>query len=423
MKNNHRLLFISLIFGAITGSLLHLYQDQTWSNHIVNYFFQPVGQLFLRLVFMVVIPMVISGLFMGVTQLSSHHGLTNVFKKTLLFTLITSTASVVIGVGLTTLFQPGVNAISTEILSQLKTQDQIQSISQNASSVKSFSDIIVSLVPKNPIESAAKAFDGEMIALMIFALIFGVAYSKTKKTEEQDKIFCNWSELIYDTCLSIVQGVMKYAPIAVFALIASTTFKYGHQIIFSLGSYIAVVVIALLLQQFLVYSILLKFFSNYSPLEFFKKCRPVYLCAFATASSNATLPTTLETAEHNLKLSPAISRFVLTIGSTANQNGTALFEGVTVLFLAQVFNIDLSITQQFTIVVMSIIAGIGTAGVPGGSLPLIMILLGQVGIPPEGIALILGVDRFLDMCRTTINVSGDLVIAAIVDNQSKKILN
>jgi DAACS family dicarboxylate/amino acid:cation (Na+ or H+) symporter len=208
---------------------------------------------------------------------------------------------------------------------------------------------------------------------------------------------------------------MKLAPVAVFALVFQSTFKFGYQILFSLGFYVIVVVAALLIQQFIVYSILLKLFTRRSPMEFFQACREVYLYAFATASSNATLPRSLEVAEHKLKLTPEISRFVLTIGSTANQNGTALFEGITVLFLAQVYGVHLDVTQQIKVVMMSILAGIGTAGVPGGSLPLIMILIQQMGIPVEGMGLIMGVDRFLDMCRTTLNVSGDLVIAALVD--------
>jgi DAACS family dicarboxylate/amino acid:cation (Na+ or H+) symporter len=160
---------------------------------------------------------------------------------------------------------------------------------------------------------------------------------------------------------------------------------------------------------------LLKAIARKSPIEFFKQCREVYIYAFSTASSNATLPLSLITAEKKLGLSPRISRFVLTIGATANQNGTALFEGVTVLFLAQVFKIELSFAAQVQVVLMAILAGIGTAGVPGGSLPLVVIILQSVGIPVEGIGLVLGVDRFLDMCRTTLNVSGDLVISALVD--------
>jgi Na+/H+-dicarboxylate symporter len=155
-------------------------------------------------------------------------------------------------------------------------------------------------------------------------------------------------------------------------------------------------------------------FGKVSPWEYFKACKDVYVYAFSTASSNATLPIALETAEHVLKLPPKIARFVLTVGAAANQNGSALFEGVTVLFLAQVYGINLSLESQILVVLMSVLAGVGTAGVPGGSLPLIVVLLVQVGIPAEGIGLILGVDRFLDMARTTLNVSGDLVIAKLV---------
>jgi DAACS family dicarboxylate/amino acid:cation (Na+ or H+) symporter len=159
---------------------------------------------------------------------------------------------------------------------------------------------------------------------------------------------------------------------------------------------------------------LLRLVARRSPVEFFRQCRDVYLYAFSTASSNATLPLSLETAETKLRLPPDIARFVLTVGATANQNGTALFEGITVLFLAQVYGLDLTIGQQVRVMLMSILAGIGTAGVPGGSLPMVMIVAQSVGIPAEGMGLILGVDRFLDMCRTTVNVSGDLVIAALV---------
>jgi DAACS family dicarboxylate/amino acid:cation (Na+ or H+) symporter len=182
----------------------------------------------------------------------------------------------------------------------------------------------------------------------------------------------------------------------------------------SLLYYVITVVVGLLLQQFVVYSVLLWSVARRSPAEFFRNCREVYLYAFSTASSNATLPLALDVAETKLRLPPQISRFVLTVGSTANQNGTALFEGVTVLFLAQVYGLDLGIGQQVRVMVMSILAGIGTAGVPGGSLPMVMIVAQSVGIPAEGMALILGVDRFLDMCRTAVNVSGDLVIAALV---------
>jgi DAACS family dicarboxylate/amino acid:cation (Na+ or H+) symporter len=181
-----------------------------------------------------------------------------------------------------------------------------------------------------------------------------------------------------------------------------------------LGKYVGVVLLALGLHQFGVYSLAVRFLGGMSPRVFFREIQEAMLTAFSTASSNATLPTALRVAEERLKLPPAISRFVLTIGATANQNGTALFEGVTVLFLAQFFGRDLSLTQQFTVLVVCVLAGIGTAGVPAGSLPVIAMILKMVDVPVEGIGIILGVDRFLDMCRTTLNVTGDLAAAVVI---------
>ena len=194
--------------------------------------------------------------------------------------------------------------------------------------------------------------------------------------------------------------------------------EFGTDLLRALLLYVATVVVGLLLQAMLVYAPLLHVIARRSPMVFFRDCREVILYAFSTASSNATLPLSLNVAETKLKLSPRISRFVLTVGSTANQNGTALFEGVTLLFLAQVYLLDLTLGQQIRVMIMSVVAGIGTAGVPGGSLPMILIVAQTVGIPAEGMGLILGVDRLLDMCRTAVNVTGDLVIAALVDRRA-----
>jgi DAACS family dicarboxylate/amino acid:cation (Na+ or H+) symporter len=211
---------------------------------------------------------------------------------------------------------------------------------------------------------------------------------------------------------------MVIAPFAVFAIVFNTARSFGADVFAGVLLYVATVVAGLLLQQLVVYSALLKLAAGRSPLQFLRDCREVLLYAFSTASSNATLPVSLKVAETKLRLSPRISRFVLTVGSTANQNGTALFEGVTILFLAQAYALDLTVGQQIRVMMMSIVAGIGTAGVPGGSLPMVLIVAQSVGIPAEGMGLILGVDRFLDMCRTAVNVSGDLVIATIVDAKS-----
>lgn len=414
MKAHHKLL-ISLVLGAVLGIIFHQYAQSSFITEFTKNVLDPLGQIFLRLIFMIVVPMVFTGLVLGVYQLSEHHGLGKVVSKTIFYTILASALSVVIGVALVNFFKPGIGLHLPEemVAAQAASAEKIKT---NASQAKTAMQALVEIIPKNPVDAAARALDGEMLALMFFALIFGIALSSNVDGKTGIiKIF----EQIYEACMKVVEFAMKLAPYAVFALVFSSAFKFGHQLLVSLAMYVGVVVLGLLIQQFGVYTFLLKTFTKRSPLEFFKNCREVYMYAFATASSNATLPKSLEVAEHTLKLPKEVSRFVLTVGSTANQNGTALFEGVTVLFLAQIYGIDLSLAQQVQVVLMSILAGIGTAGVPGGSLPLIVILLQQVGIPAEGIGLVLGVDRFLDMCRTTINVSGDLVISALVSHDRK----
>ncbi len=409
MKTHYRLL-LSLLLGTLAGLAAHGYAQLEALQILNHYLLEPIGQLFLRLIFMIVVPMVMSGLILGVFQLSSHQGLARIARRTLLFTVLASSASVVIGVGLVNLAKPGVGLDISQVSHD---SGSVSKIAGNAAAAKPVLQALLEIIPKNPVSAAAQALEGEMLALMFFALVFGAALAASQTSQHS-----RWVELLeesYAACLVIVDNAMKLAPVAVFALVFQSTFKFGYQILFSLGFYVLIVIIGLLLQQTVVYSLLLKAFTRIRPLQFFRQCREVYLQAFATASSNATLPRSLELAEQQLKLRPEIARFVLTIGSTANQNGTALFEGITVLFLAQVYGLDLSLGQQIQVVLMSILAGIGTAGVPGGSLPLIMILTQQVGIPAEGMGLILGVDRLLDMCRTTLNVSGDLVIAALVD--------
>jgi DAACS family dicarboxylate/amino acid:cation (Na+ or H+) symporter len=409
----HTKLILALFLGILFGTILHPHASLEWLASFNTHFLQPIGQVFLRLIFMVVVPLVFSALVLGVYELGQGRGLGKTASKTLLYTVLASSASVLIGIGLVNSLRPGVGfQLDPSFISdQFKALQVIQS---NATQAKSASQSIVELITKNPMESALKALDGEMIAFMFFALFFGLGLVYALDPEEKDNPVIRILETVLAACMKIVEFAMKIAPFAVFVIVFNTAFKFGHTVFISLLYYVLVVILGLLIQQFVVYSILLKFIAKKSPIDFFRSCKEVYLYAFSTASSNATLPRSLEVAENVLKLPPKISRFVLTVGATANQNGTALFEGITVLFLAQVYGVDLNFTQQVQVVLMSILAGVGTAGVPGGSLPLIMILLQSVGIPPEGLGLILGVDRLLDMCRTTLNVSGDLVIAALV---------
>lgn len=417
MKNHYKLL-LGLVFGIVLGSLAHPYAELPWMKHLTDIVMVPVGQIFLRLLFMIVVPMVFSALVLGVYDLARHQGVGKVASRTLFYTVIASTCSVLIGIGMVNFFRPG-DGFKVDPAVFETTKSSMDTITANANASKTFGQAIVEIIPKNPLEAAVKALEGEMLALMFCALFFGFAFYVYQKQSKKELLVMPILDEIFNGSLVIVEMAMKIAPYAVFAIVFNTASKFGLEIFESLLYFAAVVVGGLLIQQIIVYGLLLKFVAKRSPKEFFSSSKEVLLYAFSTSSSNATLPKAIEVAETKLGLTPSISRFVLTVGATANQNGTALFEGVVVLFLAQVFGVDLSMGQQIQVVVMCIVAGIGTAGVPGGSLPIIMIIMKGVGIPPEGIALILGVDRFLDMCRTTLNVSGDLVIAALVDDKTE----
>ena len=415
----HTRLLIGLLAGLALGAVLHPSRDTAAVAGLLSVL-RPIGQIFLRAIFMIVVPMVFSALVIGVYELGKAHGLGGVIKRTIAFTIILSTCSVLIGMLLVNLLGPG-RGFDLQALQPGATA--VDTVAANAKAARPIGDTIVELIPRNPLESAVRALDGEMLAFMVFSLIFGVALSQVRAVEGKSEVLIEVLTQVFDACMRIVHFVMKFAPIAVFAIVFGTAVTFGTTVFAALFFYVTTVVLGLLLQQFGVYSILLATVARRSPIEFFRNCREVYLYAFSTASSNATLPLSLETAETKLKLPPQISRFVLTVGATANQNGTALFEGITVLFLAQVYGLDLTMGQQVRVMLMSILAGIGTAGVPGGSLPLVLIVAQSVGVPAEGMALILGVDRFLDMCRTAVNVSGDLVIAALVSAPTRRFSN
>jgi DAACS family dicarboxylate/amino acid:cation (Na+ or H+) symporter len=251
-----------------------------------------------------------------------------------------------------------------------------------------------------------------MIALMVFSLIVGVALTLVEP--EKARPLTALAESVLAVSMKVIDFAMAIAPYGVAGLLFQLVVKTGMGLMASLAGYVVCVIGGLLFQQFVVYGIMLKLVAKIGPIDFFRKVQEAALTAFSTASSAATLPTSLRVCEEALGIPRRIGSFVLTVGATANQNGTALFEGVTVLFLAQVFGVALSLEQQIVVVLMSVMAGVGTAGVPGGSLPLIVLVLQSVGVPAEGIGIVLGVDRLLDMCRTTLNVTGDLVIAQLV---------
>ncbi len=412
--SRHVQLLVALLLGGVTGALLHGHSELSGVAAFELHLLRPLGQLFLRLLFMVVVPMVFSALVLGVLELAQGRGLGKVAARTLLWTVVTSSVSVFIGVALVAVLEPGAG-FTLESVQVDAQRAAVEGLQRNAAAALSPGQALVELLPKNPLDTATRALSGDMLPFMVFALLFGAALGLGGSDSGAKRVSEVLRE-VYAASMTIVGWAMRLAPLGVFAIVFGTMYQHGAGLVGSLLRYIGVVLLGLLIQQFVVYSLVLRYGARRSPLQFFRAIRDVMTTAFATSSSNATLPQSLETAEARLGLRPEVSRFVLTVGATANQNGTALFEGITVLFLAQVYGIQLGAAEQVQVVVMSIVTGIGTAGVPGGSMPLILLLLQQVGVPPEGLGIVLGVDRFLDMCRTTVNVTGDLVIASAVDD-------
>lgn len=414
----HTRILLGLVVGACLGIASNLWLPEGLVSNVIKYFAYPVGQIFLRLIFMLVVPLVVSALIMGIAELGEVKSLGRVGLKTLFYTLVASSLSVVLGIALVQWIRPGVGldpAVQSRLITEFRgpTQQAMTFAQKSQNPV----DIILSLIPKNPIAAATQALEGEMLALMVFSLFFGIGLILVEERIREP--VCRFLEGVRGVSMRLIDLVMAFAPLGVAGLVYTMTGRFGLEILGHIVLYVGVVIGGLLFHQFVVYSSLLRFLGGISPRWFFSNIREVMLTAFSTASSNATLPVTLEVAERNLKLPRRLATFVLTVGSTANQNGTALFEGVTVLFLAQVFGVDLTLPQQVTVVLMSILAGVGTAGVPGGSIPLIVIVLQSVGVPGEGIGIILGVDRLLDMCRTTLNVTGDMVIATLLSKSEK----
>jgi Na+/H+-dicarboxylate symporter len=407
----HTRILIGFIVGVLAGVLCYRFAgaDSAWLAGVVTYFTQPVGQIFLRLLLMLVIPLLFSALVLGVAEMGDLRSLGRVGWKTLVYTVVVSGIAVIIGLVLVNVLQPGVGISETARATLLaEGAGKAQSITAQAAPASGI-DMVVQIVPDNIVRAAS---GGDMIGIMFFALMFGIAMVLTP-TPGVARVK-DFIQGIYDLSMTLIDRVIRLAPYAVACLLFTLTAKLGWQVLFLLGKYVGVVLLALALHQFVVYSAVVKWFGGMSPLRFFRSIEEAMLTAFSTASSSATLPTSLKVAEENLRLPPRIARFVLTVGATANQNGTALFEGVTVLFLAQFFGVDLSIAQQLMVLGVCVLGGVGTAGVPAGSIPVIMMILAMVNVPPEGIGLILGVNHLLDMSRTTLNVTGDLAAAVVV---------
>jgi DAACS family dicarboxylate/amino acid:cation (Na+ or H+) symporter len=415
----HTRILIGLALGVVSGVAVNYRFGGTHPRvvWIIDNITQPVGQLFLRLLLMIVVPLVFSSLVVGVAGIGDIRKLGRVGLKSFGYCLVISAISVVIGITLANTIKPGkkIDPATSAALQQRYANDATKSVTDAQaanSTTKPLMAVVETIVPKNPFFAVAAKEDANMLHVMFFGLIIGIAITllPVSSTEPLLRVL----ESVYEVTAKIIEIIMKFAPVAVACLLFTTTARFGLDLLQALAWFVLTVLLGLSIHMFGVYSLSLYFLSRISPIEFFKRIKTVILTAFSTSSSNATLPTALRVSEQNLGVPQEINSFVLTVGATANQNGTALYEGITVLFLAQLAGVDLSLGQQLMVVYLAILGGVGTAGIPSGSIPFIIGVLVTIGVNPALIAIILGVDRILDMCRTTLNVTGDITAATYV---------
>jgi DAACS family dicarboxylate/amino acid:cation (Na+ or H+) symporter len=405
-------MLVGFLVGLVAGLIVYSAQrDAPWVEPFTTYVTQPIGQIFLRLLFMLVIPLLFSALVVGISEMGEVRSLKRVGIRTLVYTVVVSSIAVAVSLVVVNLLHPGAGVDRAAAAELLAAQaDRAGAIVRTGAEQPSAIDAFINIIPSNLVE--AMGSNSTILSVMFFALFFGIGLLLTDTPAA--RTLQRGFEGLFDVTMRLIMIVIKLAPIAVACFMFNLAALFGWDLLIRLSAYVGVVLLALGIQMFVVFPILLATLGRKNPIAFFRETQEASVMAFSTASSNATLPTSLKVADVNLKLPSRVARFVLTIGATANQNGTAMFEGVTVIFLAQFFGVELTMWQQVMVMLVCILGGIGTAGVPAGSLPVVALILAMVGIRPEAIALVLGVDRFLDMCRTTLNVIGDLVAAQVI---------
>lgn len=416
----HTRILIGLALGAAAGCAVNAAFVEPgpppgvpeWLRLLNQNVTEPIGQIFLRLLFLTVVPLVFSSLAVGVAQIGSFGAVGRVGTKTIGYFLFVTAIAVVIGLTLVNAVRPG-DGLPEETVAALRKPGA------GGGAPKEKADYTVmtfvkSVVPNNPVRAAA---DLEMLGVITFALLVGVGLTKLDRPHAE--LVTRFLEAVGELMVFIITFAMRLAPVGVFCLIFSTTSQLGFGLMTLLGKYMLVVIVGLAIQGGMVLPVLVRVLGGYGPREFFRKARTSIVTAFSTSSSNATLPTNIRTAEVEFGVPPRIARFVLPLGATMCMSGTALFEGVTVLFLAQVTHVPLDLGQQVLVVLLCVLTAVGAAGVPGGSIPLLMLVLDTVGVDPGTIAIVLGVDRILDMCRTTVNNIGDLSAVLFVSRSER----
>lgn len=377
----------------------------------------PLGRIFLHLLFFVVIPLIFASLALGVVQLGRLDRLGPMAARTFGLFALNMAIGVVIGLVLMNVFRPG-NALDeatkTKLFAEFGGRAQAALEAQQAQPGLTFSALVDMFLPRNLLKALV---DFQVLPLILFALLLGAA--GTQLADEQRRKLQSGLEIMAELMTRLVGYALWLAPVAVPAMIFSVIVKVGVDILVALGGFVLLCLGAMALHLFGTMTLWVKFLTRRRPLEFWRAIRTILVTAFSTSSSNATLPTTMQVTREQLGVSPGVSGFVLPLGATMNMSGTALYEGCVVLFIAQIYGVELALAQQATLLLLTVLSAVAVAGIPGASLPLIAGLLVTFGVPPEGLAVIIGVDRLLDMARTVLNVGADVVTAVVVDEREQ----
>ncbi len=390
-------IFIAMILGAIAGLVLNLAGSPEWSQiWLIDGAFRVVGQIFISLLKMLVVPLVFVSLVCGSSSLSDPKMLGRVGGKTIALYLMTTAIAVCLALSAAVVFKPGI------------IDQELAAVETQIAEATPFTQVLIDMVPTNPVAAMA---DGQMLPIIFFAVLLGISITLSKETGVR---VANWFQDINAIIMKLVTLVMRFAPYGVFSLIAILAATSSADSFAALGKYVGLVFAVLFIHALIIYPTILSVLGRLSPLKFLVKLKALVLFAFTTASSNATIPVTLETVEKRIGVSNKIASFTVPLGATINMDGTAIMQGIATGFIAQYYGIELAMSQYLMVVVMVILASIGTAGVPSVGLVVLAGVLSQVGLPAEGIALILGVDRLLDMTRTVVNITGDSMVTTIV---------
>lgn len=405
------MIFIALILGAVTGVIINLTlsSSEFVMDYVVNGAFYIVGQGFIRGMQMLVVPLVFCSIVCGAAAIGDTKTLGKVGLKTVMFYMATTVLAVTLALGVANVINPGKGANLAKMMTAAKAAGS--TVGKTTTSTSAV-DTILNIIPTNPIQALA---NGDMLAIIFFALLIGIILAKLG---ERVQLMTNFFSQGNDIMMEMTMMVMKVAPIAVYCLIARTFSSMGFSVIIYMLKYVIAVLIALLLQGFGVYQILLFIFTRLNPFKFIKKFFPVMAFAFSTATSNATIPLSIETLEEKIGVSRKISSFTIPLGATVNMDGTSIMQGVAVVFVAQAYGITLTPMNMLTVIATATLASIGTAGVPSVGLITLTMVFNSVGLPAAGITLIMGIDRILDMARTAVNITGDAVCTTIVAYQN-----